>query len=149
MKTEITSFTLISMLAHTHLNSISLSFSLSSLGISLIEQNALWVIKSGCVEFSTTAVVGLTQPYGTGAAPRSWGEKTRGAFPPTKPLPRPPLRLIPAFKLKSILLPVTLHPSSSPLFSLTHLSHLLLSSILLPKPILPGIQLHHIRVNPV
>lgn len=38
---------------------------------------------------------------------------------------------------------------ASLLLILSPLRHLLLPLILFPKPILPGIQLHHMRVNPV
>lgn len=74
--------------------------------------------------------------------PRGAQEKTGTAFPPTKPLLSPPLRPIPVFKLKSILFPVALLPSSS-----SHLTHTL--SVQSPPHVLHRFPQAHIARNPI
>lgn len=63
--------------------------------------------------------------------------KTSGAFPPTEP----PLRLVSELKLKSVLFPVALNPSSS------HQPHSL--PIESPRPVLHRFPQAHIARNPI
>lgn len=127
----------ISILAHTHLNLISLRLSWAFLLDWLTYGSQNLGVQDFCRQPWSTRH-DLTEP------PEPWGGERRigGAFPPTKPRFPPllfPLRLIPALKLKSILFPVALNPSSS---------HLPLHSVASSCPPLPEIQLHHMIMNP-
>lgn len=153
-KERLPHFALISILAHTHLNLISLFFTFPLRGalfpFSDWTETVVAHKNLGVYSFTQQAAVGSTWSYRAGGAPRSRGKKPGGAFPPTKPPSLPWDSFCRSNWNQSSSLsfctPLLLLLLSSTSFS-PPFSHLLLSSILLPKPILRGIQLHHMRVK--